>query len=71
MPGIGVANLGPDVDVCDSCAFGQGTCVPAPSLGGPYSDVKPGPVNVQWSVPAIGQTAAFPDPAGAWIEFTN
>ena len=71
MPGIGVANLGPDMDVCDSCAFGQGTCVSAPSPGGPYTVVQPGPVNVQWRVPATGQTAAFPDPAGGWIQFTN
>jgi hypothetical protein len=71
LSGIGVANLGPDVDVCDSCAFGEGTCVSTPSPGGPYSDVRSGPVNVQWRVPAIGQTAAFPHPAGGWIQFTD
>jgi hypothetical protein len=71
VPGTGVANLGPNVDVCDSCAFGQGTCVSTSTAGVPYADVKPGPVNVQWRVPPSGQTAAFPDPAGGWIQLTN
>ncbi len=71
MPGIGVANLGPNVDVCDNCGFGEGACVSTSALGGPYSVVEPGAVNVQWRVPAIGQSADFPNPAGGWIQFTN
>jgi len=71
VPGIGIANLGPDVDVCDSCAFGQGTCVPTTSTDAlPYSDVAPGPVNVEWHVPAIAPGGAPRYLDGAWIQFT-
>ena len=71
VPGIGVANLGPDVDVCDSCAFGQGACIPksgpAPLL---YSNVASGPLNLEWRVPPIVQ-GVFPRYLeGASIQFT-
>ena len=71
VPGIGVANLGPDVDVCDSCAFGQGACIPIirarPSL---YSNVASGPLNLEWRVPPIVQ-GVFPRYlVGASIQFT-
>ena len=71
VPGVGIANLGPDVDVCDSCAFGQGACVPTTSAGAlPYSGVEPGPVNVEWQVPAVapGDAPRYLD--GTWIQFT-
>jgi hypothetical protein len=70
VPGIGVANLGPDVDVCDSCAFNQGACVPTPTINLPYTDVDPGPVNVEWHVPPVapGGVPRYLD--GAWIQFT-
>ena len=71
VPGRGIANLGPAVDVCNSCAFGEGTCVPTSTPGGPYSPVQPGALNVRWRVPPSGQASAFPDPAGGWIQFTN
>src|SRR4051812_21057962 len=61
VPTFGVANLGPDVDVCDSCAFGQGSCVSISTAGLPYSTVASGPVNVEWRVPAISPGAVFPD----------
>ena len=70
VPGIGIANLGPDVDVCDSCAFGQGACVPTPTIYLPYSDVQPGPVNLEWHVPAIAQGGAPRYFDGASIQFT-
>jgi hypothetical protein len=71
VPGIGIANLGPDVDVCDSCAFGQGACVPTTSTDAlPYSQVAPGLVNVEWHVPAIAPGGAPRYLDGAWIEFT-
>ena len=72
VPGIGIANLGPDVDVCDSCAFGQGACAPpTPTAGPPYAQVAPGPVNVEWQVPAIVQGGAPRYLDGAWIHFTD
>ena len=74
VPSSGVANLGPDVDVCDSCAFGQGACVPATSTAAaalPHANVAPGALNVEWQVPAIVEGAAPPDPAGGWIQLTN
>jgi hypothetical protein len=81
VPGLGVANLGPDVDVCDSCAFDQGACVPTqvrvqpfplgPSSSLPYSLVGPGPVNLEWHVPAIAPGGAPRYLDGAWILFTN
>jgi hypothetical protein len=54
VPGVGIANLGRDVDVCDSCSFGQGACV-ATSTGPAtaYSRVAPGPLNVEWHVPPL------------------
>ncbi len=70
VPGIGIANLGPDVDVCDSCAFGQGACVPTHTIGLPYSEVEPGAVNVAWHVPAIAPGGAPRYLDGAWIQFT-
>ena len=72
-PGGGVANLGPDVDVCDSCAFGQGTCVPTlttPTTSQLYSVVEPGAVNVEWHVPAIVQAGDLRYLDGGWIQFT-
>jgi hypothetical protein len=69
-PGIGIANLGPDVDVCDSCAFGQGSCVPTPTIYMPYSEVAAGPVNVEWHVPAIAPGSAPRNFDGASIQFT-
>jgi hypothetical protein len=81
VPGVGVANLGPDVDVCASCAFGQGACVPTqgraqlsplgPLISLPYSPVEPGPVNVEWHVPAIAPGGAPRYLDGASIQFTN
>ncbi|HSY41142.1 MAG TPA: hypothetical protein VLA79_16495, partial [Polyangia bacterium] len=70
VPGVGVANLGPDVDVCDSCAFNQGACVPTPTINLPYTNVEPGAVNVEWHVPAIAQGGAPRYLDGAWIQFT-
>jgi hypothetical protein len=70
VPGVGVANLGPNVDVCDSCAFGQGACVPTPSVNLPYSVVEPGAVNVEWHVPAVAPGGAPRYLDGASIQFT-
>ena len=71
VPGIGIANLGPDVDVCDSCAFGQGACIPK-SGPGPllYSNVASGPLNVEWRVPPIVQGASRATWSAAAIQFT-
>ena len=71
VPGIGIANLGPAVDVCDSCAFAQGACIPTSGAGAlPYSTVAPGPLNLEWRVPPIvhGGFPRYLD--GAWIQFT-
>lgn len=70
VPGIGIANLGPNVDVCDSCAFGQGACVPTPTIYMPYSEVTAGPVNVEWHVPPITPGSAPRYFDGASIQFT-
>jgi hypothetical protein len=60
VPGSGVANVGPAVNVCDSCAFGQGACVATSAGGGlGYSRVAAGPLNVQWHLPPIVQ-GGFP-----------
>lgn len=66
-------DLGPGVDVCDSCEFDQGSCVASPSTDGapPFSIVAPGPVNVRWSLPPVLPGAAFPDPAGGWIQVSG
>jgi hypothetical protein len=71
LPSIGAVDLGlgSGVDVCDSCGFDQGSCVATPGTDGPpFSVVPPGPVNVRWSVPPVLPGAAFPDPAGSWIQ---
>jgi hypothetical protein len=70
----GLANLGlgPDMDVCGECDFIQPSCaVYAAPDGEPYSSysiVHPGAVNLRWNVPPVLPAAAFPDPAGGWIQ---
>ena len=79
LPSSGVVaadvGLNTDVDVCDSCAFDQGSCVATAALMDPlaplYTRVRPGPVNVRWKVPPVAPGGAFPDPAGAWIQVTT
>jgi hypothetical protein len=77
LSSIGSVNLGlvPGMDVCDSCGFDQGSCVASPETGGlPFSSdaiVKPGPVNLRWSVPPVVPGGDFPAPAGGWIQVTG
>jgi hypothetical protein len=60
VPGIGIANPGLDMEVCGSCAFGQGACIPKSGLGFlRYWNVESGPLNVEWHVPPIVQ-GGFP-----------
>ena len=67
--------LAPGMDVCDGCGFDQGSCVATPETGGlPFASdaiVRPGPVNLRWSVPPVLPGGELPDPAGGWIQVTG
>jgi hypothetical protein len=71
VPDTGVANLGPAVNACDSCAFGQGACVSTSEAGSlPYLKVAAGPLHLEWRLPPIGQ-GGFPRYFdGVWVQFT-
>ncbi|HLK90142.1 MAG TPA: hypothetical protein VKZ18_09620 [Polyangia bacterium] len=69
VPGTGLASLGPGLGYCSSCAFGDGECVDNDQSVPLVVDAVPGLFNVQWQVPAILPGGAFPDPAGASIQY--
>jgi hypothetical protein len=60
VPAIGLATLGSGADFCDSCGGGQGACATTAAGGASgYSQVTPGPLNVEWRVPPL-VTGGFP-----------
>ena len=61
--------LGPGVDVCGSCGFDPQRCIELPDSDGLLTAaVKPGAVNVRWSIPPVLPGADFPDPAGGFLQ---
>ena len=69
VPSTGSASLGPGIGYCSSCEFGNGGCVDNNGSSPLIIGAVPALFNVRWQVPAILQGGAFPDPAGASIQY--
>ena len=69
VPSTGSASLGPGIGYCSSCEFGNGRLRSQQRESPLIIGAVPALFNVRWQVPAILQGGAFPDPAGASIEY--
>jgi hypothetical protein len=70
-----VATSGPADEICDSCAFDQGSCQPPASatgaVAGSLLPVAPGPLYLKLTFPSLSPGGVLPAEVADWITFQN